>query len=152
MPYPLSLTLTPTDSYCDPVPPILTYPVDGQALRRRREDLRLSRAQLGRRIHRHPKAIAHVESGRRQPGRVFAEQLARALGLDPRQVIGGRPAETAARVTSPVPLPRRGPDHGGRDRGGTPGAERAAESPGTRCPGTPPDTVRERVDTLRDSE
>ncbi|MDA8323539.1 MAG: helix-turn-helix transcriptional regulator [Actinomycetota bacterium] len=137
------------------MPPTRTYLVDGAALKRRREDLRLSRAQLGRRIHRHPKAIANVEYGRRQPGRVFAEQLARALGLDPAQVIGqagGGASGTAARVTSPGPAPRRGPDHGGRDRAGAPGAVRAAEGPGTRRPATRPDTLRKRVDTVCDRE
>ena len=72
----------------------------GERIRRRREELRLSQAEIARRVGTTPQAISLWELGERRIRAEFLERLARALECSPRDLLpdGGKDAGTVPLV------------------------------------------------------
>ncbi|NKY89778.1 helix-turn-helix domain-containing protein [Nocardia veterana] len=66
--------------------------ITGDLIRRHREALGLSQAELGRRVDSSQRQIARFESGAAEPSLVIGLRLAQELGISPTELGGMNPA------------------------------------------------------------
>ena len=78
------------------MPPVETVRQDGPKIRELRIRAGVSLTDLGKQIHRHPKALGHLERETRRASRVMISQLANAFGVQPDELIRDDDEEPAA--------------------------------------------------------
>lgn len=68
------------------MPETRTLPHDGNKIRELRERAGLSRAELGRRIGRHPQSLRNIEINAKNASVVTLAKIAKALGVELRDI------------------------------------------------------------------